>query len=204
MLDFYKTVGGRKFCDHTIPELIRKLDKVAELDFDGLTKAMNRLAKAQEDANRLAKEASRFQAKEQLPDFGPMEAGEANAFVEQLMLNLNLAGKDGIVLRGNNARQIMYCTSMLDNLPVAFSPEGDWVRVWKVGISDNQAEREVEQILKVMMESDRDSMPCHDEIAKMIRDNPRVSGRLTGKGVKIDDAFGIMSLTKPVALGEAK
>jgi hypothetical protein len=137
-------------------------------------------------------------------DLGQMDEASAKIFLDQAMLNLSLANKDGIVLTHSNAEQFMRCIYKVNDYPIAYSIEGDWLRVWKVGISDNQAEREVDQILKAMMESERDSMPCSEEIAKLIRDNARVSGRLSGKGVKIDDAFGIMSLTKPEAFGEAK
>jgi hypothetical protein len=42
MLDFYRTVGGRRFIDHTLPDLIQQLQRVHV--------ALNRVADALEAA----------------------------------------------------------------------------------------------------------------------------------------------------------
>lgn len=101
MLEFYKTVGGRKFCDHTIPDLIRKLDKVAGLDFDGLTKAMNRLAKAQEEANQIAKRKLLFDQTEPPKDESkPIseEEKELVNFADRLFHEVSNSN-DGLLIR---------------------------------------------------------------------------------------------------------
>jgi hypothetical protein len=48
-MDFYRTVGGRRFIDHTIPDLIRQLEKVHV--------AVDRLADVLEGARREAARA---------------------------------------------------------------------------------------------------------------------------------------------------
>jgi len=56
--DFFTTAAGRRMIESTLPNLIRTLEKAEKIDINGLIKALNRVASAQEESNRLAKKTN--------------------------------------------------------------------------------------------------------------------------------------------------
>jgi hypothetical protein len=52
VLDFYRTVGGRKFFDGTVPDLVQQVKRVA----DALERVAELLAEAKPDARANAKD----------------------------------------------------------------------------------------------------------------------------------------------------
>lgn len=94
MLD---TNMGQRLANYTLPEIIRKLDAVSKLDVDGLVRAINRMAAAQEDANRIAKREMFFEKS----DTETKQTGddkEVAIFVERVLYEVSQSS-DGLLIR---------------------------------------------------------------------------------------------------------
>jgi hypothetical protein len=198
MNDFFNTIGGRRLSEHTLPDMIRKMDALSKVDVDGLIKALNRMAKAQEEANRLAK-GNRLQERENTPEGrdAKMEPWKLD-ILREVMIQLKKADASGIVLKDADAQKFLSSTHLVDDFPIAYSIEGDWIRVWKVGISDNDAARWVDGIEKFLRESEKDTVPLPEASARVVREEERVSRLLRAKGFVIGDDAVTISVTKPV------
>lgn len=94
MLD---TNMGQRLANYTLPEIIRKLDAVSKLDVDGLIRAINRMAAAQEDANRIAKREMFFE-KSNTETKQTGDDKEVAIFVERVLYEVSQSS-DGLLIR---------------------------------------------------------------------------------------------------------
>lgn len=96
MNDFINTVGFKRLSESTIPDLTRKLDKVSKMDVDGLIKAINRMAQAQEEANRMAKREMRLQCTS-VEQAEELESPKQETFKEKwdkILIDFPLSGEE--------------------------------------------------------------------------------------------------------------